>query len=179
MKQSVALTSRTEHSAQSSVRTTAARPAKEPLRPTRGLIYDQRSIGGNLAQLARVIAASNVIQRAATASSTLNHSALPSLLKANMEKLSGLSLAHVRVHRNSSKPAQLNAHAYAQGSEIHLASGQEKHLPHEAWHVVQQAQGRVRPTRRIHHTAVNDDLSLEREADRMGQAAAHRAPIRA
>ena len=38
------------------------------------------------------------------------------------------------------------AHAYTQGSEIHLGAGQERHLPHEAWHVVQQAQGRVRPT---------------------------------
>jgi len=53
---------------------------------------------------------------------------------------------HVQVHRNSSKPAQLNAHAFAQGSDIHLAPGQEQHLPHEAWHVVQQAQGRVKPT---------------------------------
>jgi len=50
------------------------------------------------------------------------------------------------VHYNSDKPAQLQAHAYAQGTDIHLASGQEKHLPHEAWHVVQQKQGRVKPT---------------------------------
>jgi len=46
-------------------------------------------------------------------------------------------------------PAQLNALAYAQGSDIHVAPGQEKHLPHEAWHVVQQSKGRVKPTMQI------------------------------
>ena len=38
----------------------------------------------------------------------------------------------------ASQPAQLQAHAYAQGSNIFIAPGQERHLPHEAWHVVQQ-----------------------------------------
>ena len=35
---------------------------------------------------------------------------------------------HVKVHYNSSQPAQLNALAYAQGSDIHIGPGQEKHL---------------------------------------------------
>lgn len=35
---------------------------------------------------------------------------------------------------------------YSQGTDIHIGPGQEKHLPHEAWHVVQQKQGRVKPT---------------------------------
>ncbi len=52
----------------------------------------------------------------------------------------------VKVNYNSPKPAQLQAHAYAQGTDIHVSPGQEKHLPHEAWHVVQQKQGRVKPT---------------------------------
>jgi len=38
----------------------------------------------------------------------------------------------VQVHYNSGKPAQLNALAYAQGTDIHVAPRQEKHLPHEA-----------------------------------------------
>lgn len=59
---------------------------------------------------------------------------------------SGHSMDNVKVHYNSSEPASLQAHAYAQGTDIHLASGQERHLPHEAWHIVQQAQGRVKPT---------------------------------
>lgn len=71
---------------------------------------------------------------------------LPNDLKSGIEKLSGLSLDNVKVHHNSSKPAQLQAQAYAQGSDIHIAPGQEKQLPHEAWHVVQQKQGSVKPT---------------------------------
>lgn len=98
-----------------------------------------------------------------------NNTGLPDNLKAGVESLSGMSLDHVRVHYNSPQPAQLNALAYAQGSDIHLAPGQEQHLPHEAWHVVQQAQGRVRPTMQMAGgLAVNDDAGLEREADVMG-----------
>jgi hypothetical protein len=89
-----------------------------------------------------------------------------------MENLSGHSMDDVRVHRNSDKPAQLNAHAYAQGTDIHLASGQEKHLPHEAWHVIQQKQGRVKPTMQMKGKIdVNDDAGLEKEADVMGSKA--------
>jgi hypothetical protein len=100
---------------------------------------------------------------------------LPAPLKAGMESLSGMRMDHVRVHYNSAQPAQLNAHAFAQGSDIHVAPGQERHLPHEAWHVVQQAQGRVRPTMQLKAgVAVNDDAGLEREADVMGaRALAH------
>jgi hypothetical protein len=98
-----------------------------------------------------------------------NNTGLPDQLKSGIESLSGLSLDHVRVHYNSSQPAQLNALAYAQGSDIHLAPGQQHHLPHEAWHVVQQAQGRVRPTMQMKEgVLVNDDVGLEREADVMG-----------
>jgi len=99
----------------------------------------------------------------------VNNTGLPDQLKSGIESLSGLSLDHVRVHYNSPQPAQLNALAYAQGSDIHLAPGQEQHLPHEAWHVVQQAQGRVRPTLQLKDgVPVNDDVGLEREADVMG-----------
>jgi hypothetical protein len=101
-----------------------------------------------------------------------NNTGLPDQLKSGIESLSGLSMDHVRVHYNSPQPAQLNALAYAQGSDIHLAPGQERHLPHEAWHVVQQAQGRVRPTMQMAGgLAVNDDAGLEREADVMGARA--------
>jgi hypothetical protein len=100
-----------------------------------------------------------------------NNTGLPNQLKAGIESLSGMSLDHVRVHHNSDRPAQLNAHAFAQGSDIHVAAGQEQHLPHEAWHVVQQAQGRVQPTQDVGGVAVNDDVGLESEADRMGAQA--------
>ncbi len=97
---------------------------------------------------------------------------MPEQLRAGIESLSGMDLSDVRVHRNSDKPAQLNAAAYAQGSDIHLGPGQEKHLPHEAWHVVQQAEGRVAPTlRRPDGVPVNDDHTLESEANLMGAKA--------
>ncbi len=101
-----------------------------------------------------------------------NRTGIPDKLKSGLENLSGLDLSDVRVHRNSPKPAQLNALAYAQGQDIHLGVGQEKHLPHEGWHVVQQLQGRVMPTMQMRGKAVNDDPALEREADLMGAQAA-------
>jgi hypothetical protein len=97
---------------------------------------------------------------------------LPSQLRVGIESLSGMDLSDVKVHHNSSQPAQLNALAYAQGNDIHLAPGQEQHLPHEAWHVVQQRQGRVQPTLEMGGVGVNDDHSLEAEADSMGGRAA-------
>jgi len=101
-----------------------------------------------------------------------NNTGLPDNLKLGIENLSGHSMDDVKVHYNSNKPAQLNAHAYAQGSNIHLASGQEKHLPHEAWHVVQQKQGRVKPTLQMKGKVnINDDIGLEKEADVMGAKA--------
>jgi hypothetical protein len=101
-----------------------------------------------------------------------NNTGLPDNLKSGAENLSGYSLDDVKVHYNSDKPAQLQAHAYAQGSDIHIAPGQEKHLPHEAWHVVQQKQGRVKPTLQMKGKVnVNDDSSLEKEADIMGAKA--------
>ncbi|OCX54759.1 hypothetical protein BEL04_02245 [Mucilaginibacter sp. PPCGB 2223] len=101
-----------------------------------------------------------------------NNTGLPDNLKSGVENLSGMSMDHVKVHYNSPQPAQLNAHAYAQGSDIHVASGQEKHLPHEAWHVVQQMQGRVQPTMQMKESVpINDDKGLETEADVMGAKA--------
>jgi hypothetical protein len=101
-----------------------------------------------------------------------NRTGMPDGLKSGIEALSGLAMDHVRVHYNSEKPAQLNAHAYAQGSDIHLAPGQDRHLPHEAWHLVQQAQGRVQPTLQLNGGVdVNDDPGLEHEADQMGERA--------
>jgi hypothetical protein len=98
-----------------------------------------------------------------------NNTGLPDNLKSGIENLSGYSMDDVKVHYNSSKPAQLQALAYAQGSSIHIAPGQEKHLPHEAWHVVQQKQGRVSPTTQMKGVQINDNKNLEGEADRMGK----------
>ncbi|MCE2717346.1 MAG: DUF4157 domain-containing protein [Dolichospermum sp.] len=97
-----------------------------------------------------------------------NKTGLPDDLKAGVEALSGYSMDDVRVHYNSSKPAQLQALAYTQGTEIRVGPGHEKHLAHEAWHVVQQMQGRVKPTMQMKGLQINDDEGLEREADVMG-----------
>ena len=96
---------------------------------------------------------------------------LPAGLRSGIAALTGLDLGGVRVHLNSSEPAQRQALAYTQGADIHVGPGQERHLPHEAWHVVQQAQGRVQPTRQFKRTGLNDDMGLEREADAMGALA--------
>jgi len=104
-----------------------------------------------------------------------NNTGLPDNLKSGIENLSGYYMDDVKVHYNSDKPSQLQAHAYAQETDIHLAPGQERHLPHEAWHVVQQKQGRVKPTLQIKEgVAVNDDKGLESEADAMGREALER-----
>ena len=97
---------------------------------------------------------------------------LPSNLQSGVEQLSGQDMSDVNVNYNSPKPDQLNAHAYAQGNNIHLGPGQEKHLPHEAWHVAQQKQGRVQPTKQMKSKVnINDDPNLEKEADVMGAKA--------
>jgi Domain of unknown function (DUF4157) len=112
------------------------------------------------------------IQRQEVSKSKPNNTGLPDNLKSGIESLSGISMDGVKAHYNSPQPAQLNALAYAQGTDIHVAPGQERHLPHEAWHVVQQAQGRVQPTMQMKAgVPVNDDPGLEHEADVMGDKA--------
>ena len=103
-----------------------------------------------------------------------NNTGMPDNLKSGIESLSGFSMDDVRVHYNSSKPATVQALAYTQGTDIHVAPGQEKHLPHEAWHVAQQMAGRVSPTTIINGMPVNDNAALEHEADVMGEKAVQR-----
>ncbi len=98
-----------------------------------------------------------------------SNTGLSNNLKTGIQSISDMSMDNVRnvhVHYNSPQSAQPNALAYAQGSDIHVVPGQEQHLPHEAWHVVQQAQGRVRPTMQLKDgVPVNDDAGSEHEAD--------------
>ncbi|MEM8639587.1 MAG: DUF4157 domain-containing protein [Cyanobacteria bacterium P01_G01_bin.54] len=98
-----------------------------------------------------------------------NRTGLPDPLKTGLEYLSGYSLDQVKVHYNSIKPAQMSAHAYTQGTDIYMGPGQERHLSHEGWHVVQQMQGRVKATRQLKGMGLNDDAGLEREANVMGE----------
>lgn len=143
-----------------------------------GGVADRRPATAALAQLSDSLrqsprmARQRALAQQVGGSPRANGGGLPHQLRAGIEALSGIAMDHVKVHYNSSKPAQLSAHAYAQGADIHLGPGQEKHLPHEAWHVVQQAQGRVAPTMQAKGIAINDEQGLEREADRMGAQAA-------
>lgn len=153
---------------------------------TNAPFVDNSAKSQKLAQMQTTADNSPRMQQAAQLKSTMNPSTegtdqlqegksntgLPDQLKSGVEHLSGLSMDDVKVHRNSKKPAQLNAEAYAQGSDIHLAPGKEKHLPHETWHVAQQKQGRVKPTTMSGNTPVNDSPKLEKEADNMGAKAA-------
>ncbi len=119
----------------------------------------------------KFVTKANPAQRKEQLAQQKNQTGMPDQLKGGLEQLSGTDLSGVRVHYNSSKPAQLNALAYTQGANIHVAPGQDAHLPHEGWHAVQQMQGRVSPTTQSNGVAINDDKGLESEADVMGAKA--------
>jgi hypothetical protein len=148
----------------------------------------QRLTPRSVLQLQRVVgnrAVTRLLQRTQgmedeqrSATGAVARGGLPDNLRTGIETLSGMDMSDVRVHRNSSDAAKVNALAYAQGSDIHIAPGQEQHLPHEAWHVVQQRQGRVQPTGTVPDgRALNDDPGLEAEADRMGSRALQTAAV--
>lgn len=94
-----------------------------------------------------------------------NNTGIPDSLKTSAEQKTGVSLDDVRVHYNSPRPMAVGALAYTQGNRIYMGSGQERHLSHELAHVVQQKQGRVRATGSVGGQPLNDDATLEREAD--------------
>ncbi len=75
----------------------------------------------------------------------------------------------VKVHYNSPMPGLVDAEAYTRGDDVYLAPGQERHLPHELGHVVQQRRGSVPTTERIAGMAANTDPALEQEADVLGR----------
>lgn len=108
-----------------------------------------------------------------------NQTGIPDAVKQRMEDSFGTDFSSVRVHPESSKAPDVGALAYTQGTDIHFAPGQFKPdtsagqqlLGHELTHVVQQAEGRVQPTTEIGGMSVNDDVSLEHEADVLGARA--------
>jgi|GEM_PF-6096634 len=156
-------------------KTTADSPAQRVARPAVPPQPDQRPATVAQRKLQEDIRNSPRAQRAATPAPVqqkANKTGLPDNLKSGVENLSGHSLDDVQVYYNSAKPQRLQAHAYAQGADIHVAPGQEQHLPHEAWHVAQQKQGRVKPTMQMKAgVAINDNAGLEQEAEAMGRKA--------
>lgn len=128
--------------------------------------------GQNTAQLKPVAQRSGAAAATGTSGTvSAGTGGLPAALRSGAETLSGEDLGDVKVHVNSARPTRINALAYTQGNDIYLGAGQERHLSHEVWHVVQQRQGRVRATTQFAGTAINDSPALEREADVMGRRA--------
>lgn len=98
-----------------------------------------------------------------------NRTGIPLQLKERMEQNTGVSFDDVRVHYNSTLPAKLDALAYTKGSQVEIGPGQERHLPHELGHVVQQKLGMVRANaRHASGVTLNTDAGLERQADEIG-----------
>ena len=106
-----------------------------------------------------------------------NRTGMPDAVKSKMETTFGTDFSAVKVHPNSTKAVDVEALAYTQGTDVHFAPGQFKPespagqqlLGHELTHVVQQGQGKVKPTREVAGLPVNDSPALEKEADEMGK----------
>lgn len=91
---------------------------------------------------------------------------LPSDLKKEYEESSGVSLDDVKVHYNSDQPERFGAEAFAYGENIFLKPAQESLITHELGHVVQQKQGLVNATHNENSYPVNEDGTLEKQADK-------------
>ncbi|WP_139488473.1 eCIS core domain-containing protein [Brevibacillus dissolubilis] len=105
---------------------------------------------------------------------------MPLYVQSKMEGVFGHNFADVNIHRHSGRAGELGALAYTQGNDIHFAPGQynpdspagQSLLGHELAHVIQQRQGRVKPTLEHKGLPINDNPALEQEADQMGAKAA-------
>jgi len=169
----------TRHQALAPAATALAPAQRTPDHDTDRAPAPRADLGSVLLQLQRSHG-NHYVQRLVDQGRSVPGTRIPDGIRTALERRSGADLSGVRVHYNSPRPATLNADAYTQGEEIHVAPGQERHLAHEAWHVVQQRQGRVRATHAEAGVALNEDGGLEREADHARQAslAAPTAPAR-
>jgi DNA ligase 1 len=78
--------------------------------------------------------------------------------------------------RKGATDKQRSVDGGADGGEMHIVSGKQRHLPQEAWQLVQQKEGRVAPlVAGASPVPVNDDEKLEAEADIEGEHAFERA----
>jgi hypothetical protein len=110
---------------------------------------------------------------------------LPTAVQAKMEDAYASDFSAVRVHEGEHVTA-MGALAFTQSSDIHFAPGQydpgsqrgQELLGHELAHVVQQGEGRVQATTQAKGMAINDDASLEQEADDQGRRAARGESVR-
>ncbi|XHX79874.1 MAG: GNAT family N-acetyltransferase [Stenomitos frigidus ULC029] len=108
---------------------------------------------------------------------------IPAPLRTQMESAFNANFANVKIHEGN-HVGSVGAIAYTQGDRIHFAPGRfnpdtrsgQALLGHELAHVVQQRQGRVKPTTQVNGLPVNDQSALEQEADVLGQKATQMKP---
>lgn len=110
-----------------------------------------------------------------------SNKSLPAKLQSNMENSLGQDFSSVGIHTNSQKAVQMKARAFTQSEQIHFAPGQfnpgttagQNLIGHEFTHIAQQRAGVVKPTKALQKgVMINDDRSLESEADNFGRKAA-------
>jgi hypothetical protein len=108
---------------------------------------------------------------------------LPSDLRGRMERSFNTNLGGVRLREDASA-ADMDALAYTRGADITMAPGHfqphsgsgQRLIAHEVVHVLQQRADRVPSPRAEEGLPVNEDRSLEREADRLGRRASWGLP---
>ncbi|MES2557986.1 MAG: DUF4157 domain-containing protein [Bacteroidota bacterium] len=105
---------------------------------------------------------------------------LPEALQTKMEGGLGEDFSSVKIHSQSSDALEMGAMAYTNGENVHFAPGMydptttagQELIGHELTHVKQQRQGRVQPGIQAKGLSLNNDRSLEAEADQLGKKAA-------
>lgn len=110
---------------------------------------------------------------------------LPEAVQTKMESSMGADFSGVNIQTNSKSAQDVGALAYTQGSDVHFAPGQFKPdtkggqelIGHELAHVIQQKAGRVKANKSVGNMPVNDNTSLEKEADVAGAKAAAGKPF--
>jgi hypothetical protein len=115
-------------------------------------------------------------------SETTTSTKLPEEVQGKMENSFGQDFSAVKFHKDSTSAVDLNARAYAEGENIHFAPGEynpstkvgQELIGHELTHVVQQRQKKVGKGE-VHGKGIeiNQDSTLEKEADEMGKLAAN------
>lgn len=101
-------------------------------------------------------------------------------LRRQMERAFDADFSGVRLIRRSSAAVTLGAEAVTRNERVHLAPGRfspgnfagRALIGHELAHVVQQRQGRVKATAQAKGVGINQNRTLEAEADAAGDRAA-------
>lgn len=104
---------------------------------------------------------------------------LPEDFQTKMETSFNEDFSDVQFYKNSNDAKNLNARAFTQGNAIHFKDGEfdassskgQELIAHELAHVVQQRQGLVQATHQENGFLVNEERTLEKQADMDGRKA--------